>query len=132
MELKNESHTILHASERCAEVFKEVPLVSYRRARNLCDMLVTEISDSPVTYIHLHTHLQRLCLPEITKIAKTAQATSEIKPDSPTKAPHPAPTSVSRMWPRTQQSEGSQNPSNIQAPTKTKHTNLPWILALPL
>ena len=38
----NESHTILHASERCAEVFQEVPLVSYRRARNLCDMLVSK------------------------------------------------------------------------------------------
>ena len=38
----NESHTILHASERCAEVFQEVPLVSYKRARNLCDMLVSK------------------------------------------------------------------------------------------
>ena len=38
----NESHTILRASERCAEVFQEVPLVSYRRARNLCDMLVSK------------------------------------------------------------------------------------------
>ena len=38
----NESHTILHASERCAEVFQEVPLVSYRRVRNLCNMLVSK------------------------------------------------------------------------------------------
>ena len=38
----NESHTILRASERCAEVFQEVPLVNYRRARNLCDMLVSK------------------------------------------------------------------------------------------
>ena len=38
----NELHTILHASERCAEVFQEVPLVSYRRARNLCDMPVSK------------------------------------------------------------------------------------------
>ena len=38
----NESHTTLRASERCAEVFQEVPLVSYRRARNLCDMLVSK------------------------------------------------------------------------------------------
>ena len=38
----NESHTILRASERCAEVFQEVPFVSYRRARNLCDMLVSK------------------------------------------------------------------------------------------
>ena len=82
----NESHTVLHASERCAEVFQEVPLVSYRRARNLCDML--SAND------WRHVHLQRLCLPQITEIAKTAQATSQIKPDSPTKAPHPAPTSV--------------------------------------
>ena len=36
------------------------------------------------------------------------------------------------MWPHTQESEGSQNPSNLQAPAETKHTNLPWILALPL
>ena len=41
-EILNESHTILRASERCAEVFQEVPLVSYRRARNLCDMLVSK------------------------------------------------------------------------------------------
>ena len=38
----NKSHTILHASERCAEVFLEVLLVSYRRARNLCNMLVNK------------------------------------------------------------------------------------------
>ena len=38
----NKSHTILCASERCAEVFQEVPLVSYMRARNLCDMLVSK------------------------------------------------------------------------------------------
>ena len=43
---------------------------------------------------HIHLHLQRLCLPQITEIAKTAQATSQIKPGSPTKAPHPSPTSV--------------------------------------
>ena len=30
----------------------------------------------------------------MTEIPKTALATSQIKPDSPTKAPHPAPTSV--------------------------------------
>ena len=34
-----ESQPILHASERCATVFSEVPLVSYRRSRNLSDML---------------------------------------------------------------------------------------------
>ena len=38
----NESHTILRASERCTDVFQEVPLVSYRRARNLCNMLVSK------------------------------------------------------------------------------------------
>ena len=34
-----ESQSILHSSERCATVFPEVPLVSYRRSRNLSDML---------------------------------------------------------------------------------------------
>ena len=33
---------ILRASERCTEIFHEVPLVSYRRARNLCDILVSK------------------------------------------------------------------------------------------
>ena len=60
----NESHTILRASERSAEVLQEVPLVSYRRARNLCDMLVSNDWH--------HIHLQRLCLPQITEIAKNS------------------------------------------------------------
>ena len=34
-----ESQSILHSSERCATVFPEVLLVSYRRSRNLSDML---------------------------------------------------------------------------------------------
>ena len=37
--LLKKSHTILEASEKCTEVFKYVPLVSYRRGRNLSDML---------------------------------------------------------------------------------------------
>ena len=82
----NESHTILHASERCAEVFQEVPLV----ATGELEIFVTCLSANDWH----HIHLQRLCLPQITEIPKTAPATSQIKPDSPTKAPHPAPTSV--------------------------------------
>ena len=39
--LKN-LHTILEASEKCTEVFKNVPLVSYRRGRNLNDMLCSK------------------------------------------------------------------------------------------
>ena len=38
----HESHTILRASERHAEVFQDVPRVSYRRARNLSDMPVSK------------------------------------------------------------------------------------------
>ena len=37
--LLKKSHTILEASEKCTEVFKYVPLVSYRRGSNLSDML---------------------------------------------------------------------------------------------
>ena len=40
--LLKESHTILEASEKCTEVFKYVPLVSYRRGRNLKDMLCSK------------------------------------------------------------------------------------------
>ena len=35
----HDSQPIVHVSERCTQVFKNVPLVSYRRARNLSDML---------------------------------------------------------------------------------------------
>ena len=38
----DEAHPILHASERRTEVFKNVPLVSYRRARNLSDILCSK------------------------------------------------------------------------------------------
>ena len=34
-----ESQSILRSSKRCATVFPEVPLISYRRSRNLSDML---------------------------------------------------------------------------------------------
>ena len=83
----NESLTILRASERCAVVFQEVPLVSYMRARNLCDMLVSK-------RLAPHTSTETLPTPNHRNSQKTAQATSQIKPDSPAKAPHPAPTSV--------------------------------------
>ena len=63
-----------------------------RRARQGKLVLVCFLSLSANDWHHIH--LKRICLPQITKIAKTAQATSQIKPDSPTKAPHPAPTSV--------------------------------------
>ena len=36
------SHTVLEASEKCTEVFKNVPQVSYRRGRNLRDMLCSK------------------------------------------------------------------------------------------
>ena len=38
----HEAHPILDASERCTEIFKNVPLVSYRRARNLSDILFSK------------------------------------------------------------------------------------------
>ena len=38
----HDSQPTLHASERCTLVFKNVPLVSYRRARNLSDMLCSK------------------------------------------------------------------------------------------
>ena len=40
--LLQESQTILNASEKCSEVFKNTPLVSYRRGRNLNDMLCSK------------------------------------------------------------------------------------------
>ena len=42
LKLLEKSHTILEASEKCNEVFKNVPLVSYRRGRNLSDMLCSK------------------------------------------------------------------------------------------
>ena len=38
----HDSQSILHASERCTKVFKNLPLVSYRRARNLSDMFCSK------------------------------------------------------------------------------------------
>ena len=38
----HEAHPVLHASERCTEIFKNVPLVSYRRARNFSDILCSK------------------------------------------------------------------------------------------
>ena len=40
--LLKKSHTILEASEKCSEIFKYIPLVSYRRGRNLSDMLCSK------------------------------------------------------------------------------------------
>ena len=40
--LLQESQTILNASEKCSEVFKNTPLVSCRRGRNLNDMLCSK------------------------------------------------------------------------------------------
>ena len=45
-----ESQSTLHASERCATVFREVPLVSYRRSRSLSDMLCSRrLAPNPTT-----------------------------------------------------------------------------------
>ena len=45
-----ESQSILHSSERCATVFPEMPLVSYRRSRNLSDMLCSRrLAPNPTT-----------------------------------------------------------------------------------
>ena len=45
-----ESQSILHSSERCATVFLEVSLVSYRRSRNLSDMLCSRrLAPNPTT-----------------------------------------------------------------------------------
>ena len=40
--LLQESQTILNASEKCPEVFKNTPLVSYKRGRNLNDKLCSK------------------------------------------------------------------------------------------
>ena len=45
-----ESQSILHSLDRCATVFTEVPLVSYRRSRNLSDMLCSRcLAPNPTT-----------------------------------------------------------------------------------
>ena len=46
----HEAHPILHASERCTEIFKNVPLVSYQRARNLNDILCSKRLASPKSH----------------------------------------------------------------------------------
>ena len=46
----HEAHPILHASERCTEIFKNVPLVSYRRAQNLSDILCSKRLASPKSH----------------------------------------------------------------------------------
>ena len=46
-EILHDAHPILHASKRCTEVFKNVPLVSYRRARNVSDILCSKRLASP-------------------------------------------------------------------------------------
>ena len=42
LNILKESQSILHSSEHCSTVFPEVPLVSYRRSRNLSDMLCSK------------------------------------------------------------------------------------------
>ena len=46
----HEARPILRASERCNEIFKNVPLVSYRRARNLSDILCSKRLASPKSH----------------------------------------------------------------------------------
>ena len=46
----HEAHPILHASERCTEIFKNVPLVSYQRSRNLSDILCSKQLGSPESH----------------------------------------------------------------------------------
>ena len=46
----HEAHPILHAWERCTEIFKNVPLVSYRRARNLSDIRCSKRLASPESH----------------------------------------------------------------------------------
>ena len=46
----HEAHPILHASERCTEIFKNVPLVSYWRARDLSDILSSKRLASPKSH----------------------------------------------------------------------------------
>ena len=42
LKVLEKSHTVIEASEKCTEVFKNVPLVRYRRGRNLTDMLCSK------------------------------------------------------------------------------------------
>ena len=82
----NESHTILHASERCTEVFQEAPLVSYRRARNLCDILVSK-------RLALHTSTETLPTPN----HRNSQNSTSNPPNQTrftNESSSPAPTSV--------------------------------------
>ena len=59
------------------------------------DKHVAKISSSPVAYKgYFLEDFSTSFTQSFTEIPKTALATSEIKPDSPMKAPHPAPTSV--------------------------------------
>ena len=46
----HEAHPILHASERCTEIFKNVPLVTYQRARNLSGILSSKWLASPKSH----------------------------------------------------------------------------------
>ena len=42
LKIPHEAHPIFHASERCTEIFKNDPLVSYQRAWNLSDILCSK------------------------------------------------------------------------------------------
>ena len=46
----HEAHPIIHASERYTEIFKNVPLVGYRSARNLSDILSSKRLPSPKSH----------------------------------------------------------------------------------
>ena len=104
----NISHTILHASERCPEVFQEVPLVSYRRAGYLCNMLLSK-------RLAPHTSAETLFSPNN---QNSQNSTSNLPNQTRFTNKSTLHQPVSQMWPHTQESEGSQNPSNIQAPIK--------------
>ena len=52
----------LHKNERMANVFKEPPLVSYRRPRNIKDMVVRTRLDNPLPVASFKTCLDNRCL----------------------------------------------------------------------
>ena len=102
--------------------------------RNQLIQTIAEISATCLSSNNWHhLHLQGLYLPQITKIAKTTQATSQIKPDSPTKTPHPAPTSLPNVasYSRTRRASKSIHQSSKHQRRQNIPTS-PRILALPL
>ena len=49
-EILHEAQPILYASERCTEIFKNVPLLTYRRARNLSDIFSSKRLPAPKSH----------------------------------------------------------------------------------